>query len=117
MCIIIGTWQILLFFLPLNKTFLSTAPCPMESFMAVFLLLTHTGMSKLRFTLMRYILVLFLAGAFVVAMPGKATAQVNIEESLAAQYYQTGEFAKAAVLYKKLTDNAPDNVLYYDSYL
>ena len=117
MCIIIGTWQILLFFLPLNKTFLSTAPCPMESFMAVFLLLTHTGMSKLRFTLMRYILVLFLAGAFVVAMPGKATAQVNIEESLAAQYYQTGEFAKAAVLYKKLMDNAPDNVLYYDSYL
>jgi len=66
---------------------------------------------------MRYFSLLFLAFALMVVMPGKLMAQNNIEETLAAQYYQTGEFAKSAALYKKLLDNSPDNALYYDSYL
>ena len=45
-----------------------------------------------------------------------AGAQVNIDEALAAQYYQSGEFDKAAALYKKLLDKNPSSVFYYDSY-
>jgi tetratricopeptide (TPR) repeat protein len=41
----------------------------------------------------------------------------NIEETLAAQYYQSGEFDKAATLYKKLLDNNPASNFYYDSYM
>ncbi len=66
---------------------------------------------------MKYIFSLFLVFAIALLLPYKLLAQTNLEESLAAQYYQTGEFAKAAVLYKKLMDNSPGNALYYDSYL
>src|SRR6185312_8218384 len=66
---------------------------------------------------MKYLFSLLLIFALAMVLPQAASAQVNIEESLAAQYYQTGEYAKAAVLYKKLLDNAPENALYYDSYI
>ncbi len=66
---------------------------------------------------MKYIFSLILVFTFALVLPQSASAQVNIEESLAAQYFQTGEYAKAAVLYKKLLDNSPENSLYYDSYL
>ena len=66
---------------------------------------------------MKYIFSLFLCITIAILIPHRVSAQSNIEETLAAQYYQTGEYAKAAVLYKKLLDNAPDNALYYDSYL
>lgn len=46
-----------------------------------------------------------------------AFAQVNLDEALANEYYQRGEYDKAAVLYKKLLDNKPGNQLYYDNYL
>ncbi|MGZ5283662.1 MAG: tetratricopeptide repeat protein [Bacteroidia bacterium] len=57
-----------------------------------------------------YIIIAFL---FV----STAHAQVNIDEALAAQYYQSGEFDKAAALYKKLLDKNPSSAFYYDSYL
>ncbi len=44
-------------------------------------------------------------------------AQVSIDESLAAQYFQSGEYDKAAALYKKLLDKNPASAFYYDSYL
>ena len=46
-----------------------------------------------------------------------AFAQVNLDEALANEYYQRGEYDKAAVLYKKLLDNKPGNKFYYDNYL
>jgi tetratricopeptide (TPR) repeat protein len=52
----------------------------------------------------------------LVVLPGKLLAQTNIDETLASEYYQKGEFDKAAMLYKKLMDNFPKNAAYYDSY-
>ena len=44
-----------------------------------------------------------------------ASAQRNPEESLAAQYYQNGEFEKAASVYQQLFDG--NRQLYYDPYV
>jgi len=41
----------------------------------------------------------------------------NLNENLAAQYYNTGEFDKAAELYKTLLENNSGSVDYYDLYL
>lgn len=45
-----------------------------------------------------------------------AFAQINSDEALAMQYFQTGEFAKAADSYQKLF-NKSKNIAYYDPYL
>ncbi|RYD77488.1 MAG: tetratricopeptide repeat protein [Sphingobacteriales bacterium] len=47
----------------------------------------------------------------------QAGAQVNIDESLAAQFFQSGEYDKSAAIYKKLLDKNPNSAFYYDSYL
>jgi len=79
--------------------------------------------NKLQFTLLNTqyaILRTFLtclAMALLFVLPAKTFAQSNLDETLAAEYFQKGEFDKAATLYKKLMDNFPDNALYYDSYL
>lgn len=44
-------------------------------------------------------------------------AQGNLDEALAAEYYQKGEYDKAASLYKRLLESNPQSALYYDSYL
>ncbi len=55
------------------------------------------------------ILFLLLAGSW------KLNAQVNADEALAVQYFQTGEYDKAAVLYQKLFSRTK-NAGYYDPY-
>ncbi|MGB4776298.1 MAG: hypothetical protein WBP45_14075, partial [Daejeonella sp.] len=45
-----------------------------------------------------------------------ALAQINSDEALAIQYFQTGEFARAADSYQKLF-NKSKNIAYYDPYL
>lgn len=45
-----------------------------------------------------------------------ARAQLSTDEALALQYFQTGEFDKAAVLYEKLF-NRTKNASYYDPYI
>ena len=42
-------------------------------------------------------------------------AQLSFEEALAMQYFQTGEFEKAAILYEKLF-NRTKNISFYDPY-
>jgi tetratricopeptide (TPR) repeat protein len=63
---------------------------------------------------MKRILVLafFLFGALHTAF-----AQGNLDESLAAEYYQKGEYDKAAMLYKRLLDDNSSSAIYYESYL
>lgn len=60
---------------------------------------------------MKRIIVLFL---MVVACRG-AHAQLSSDEALAAQFFQTGEFDKAVVIYEKLF-NRSKNASYYDPY-
>ncbi len=60
---------------------------------------------------MKRIIVLFL---MVLACRG-AHAQLSSDETLAVQYFQTGEFDKAAVIYQKLF-NRTKNAGYYDPY-
>ena len=71
---------------------------------------------KRRTTFWIYIF-LMMAGLVMNAPQLKAQEHGNIEESLAATYYQKGEFDKAGMLYKKLLDANPGNTFYYDSYL
>jgi TolA-binding protein len=66
---------------------------------------------------MKYFLTVVLALALMFGSASKILAQGNIDETLAAEYFQKGEFDKASMLYKKLMDNFPNNALYYDSYL
>ncbi|WP_411275584.1 tetratricopeptide repeat protein [Daejeonella sp.] len=49
----------------------------------------------------------------VVLSSSAIIAQINSDEALAVQYFQTGEFDKAAVIYEKLF-NRTKNVSYYD---
>src|SRR3954463_15755308 len=63
---------------------------------------------------MKRILVLAI---FLLGLLHTAFAQGNLDESLAAEYYQKGEYDKAATLYKRLLDGNSESALYYDSYL
>ncbi|MCX6352764.1 MAG: hypothetical protein NTX03_13040 [Bacteroidetes bacterium] len=60
---------------------------------------------------------LFLITVLICGFLLQATAQGNLDESLASEFYGKGEFDKAALLYKKLLDNNPANAFYYDNYL
>jgi tetratricopeptide (TPR) repeat protein len=46
-----------------------------------------------------------------------AQAQNTTDEALAAEYFNKGEFDKAAEIYKKLLDQKPDAAFYYDGYI
>ena len=63
---------------------------------------------------------LFLLIIAVLGMAGPAAfAQQpvgNFDEALAAQYFQQGDWDKAALLYKKLLDASPSNNYYYDNW-
>lgn len=61
---------------------------------------------------LRFILPVFLLSALFLPL---ASAQ-NTDEELAAQYYQSGEFEKAADLYRKLFKDNEQSVYYYDYY-
>lgn len=52
---------------------------------------------------------------FITVASLSAKAQLSAEEALAAQYYQTGDFEKAAVIYEKLF-NRTKNLSFYDPY-
>ena len=53
---------------------------------------------------------------FIITMASAGLkAQLSTEEALAVQYFQSGEFDKAAILYEKLF-NKTKNVNYYDPY-
>lgn len=52
---------------------------------------------------------------FIILAPAISFAQVNSDEALAVQYFQAGEFDKAAVIYEKLY-NSTRNRAYYDPY-
>ncbi|SKB65079.1 tetratricopeptide repeat protein [Daejeonella lutea] len=60
---------------------------------------------------MKRIIILIL----IVFSASAVRAQVNSDEALAVQYFQTGEFDKAAVIYEKLF-NRTKNAGYYDPY-
>jgi tetratricopeptide (TPR) repeat protein len=66
---------------------------------------------------MKYIFTVLFGFILLSAQPDALLAQSNIDETLATEYFQKGEYDKAAVLYKRLMDNFPQNVVYYDSYL
>jgi tetratricopeptide (TPR) repeat protein len=59
-----------------------------------------------------FLLALFLFGAL-----HSAFAQGNLDEALAAEYYQKGDYDKAATLYKRLLDDNNNSAFYYESYL
>lgn len=52
---------------------------------------------------------------FIVMTSLSTKAQLSTEEALAVQYYQTGDFEKAAVIYEKLF-NRTKNLSFYDPY-
>ena len=52
---------------------------------------------------------------FITVASLSAKAQLSAEEALAAQYYQIGDFEKAAVIYEKLF-NRTKNLRFYDPY-
>lgn len=52
---------------------------------------------------------------FIIVASLSAKAQLSTEEALALQYYQTGDFEKAAVVYEKLF-NRTKNLSFYDPY-
>ncbi|WP_276359101.1 tetratricopeptide repeat protein [Daejeonella sp. H1SJ63] len=52
---------------------------------------------------------------FIVMTSLSTKAQLSTEEALAVQYYQTGDFEKAAVIYEKLF-NSTKNLSFYDPY-
>ncbi|MFA6945546.1 MAG: tetratricopeptide repeat protein [Pedobacter sp.] len=60
---------------------------------------------------MKKILLLFL----IIASTSELRAQLSSDEVLAVQYFQSGDFEKAAVLYEKLF-NRTKNASYYDPY-
>ena len=60
---------------------------------------------------MKRVIILFL----VVLISSTAKAQLNSDEALAVQFFQSGEFEKAAVIYEKLF-NRTKNAGYYDPY-
>jgi len=60
---------------------------------------------------MKRIIVLLL----LVLVSSSLRAQLNSDEALAVQYFQTGEFEKAAVIYEKLFSRTKNNG-YYDPY-
>lgn len=64
---------------------------------------------KLYMLLKRTLLLLFSAMCLVVQ------AQKNTDEELAAQYFNNGEFDKAAILYEDLLDKKPESPYYYDN--
>ncbi len=57
----------------------------------------------------------FIVLMLIVLGSSVARAQLNSDEALAVQYFQTGEFDKAAVIYEKLF-NRTKNASYYDPY-
>lgn len=57
----------------------------------------------------------YLTVLFLIFCSLSAAAQQNTDETLAAQYFQSGEFEKAAALYQKLF-NPTRNPNYYDPY-
>lgn len=59
----------------------------------------------------------FVLAIFLLGVLHSAFAQGNLDESLAAEYYQKGEYDKAATLYKRLLDDHSESAFYYDSYL
>ena len=52
---------------------------------------------------------------FIIVASLSAKAQLSTEEALALQYYQTGDFEKAAIVYEKLF-NRTKNLSFYDPY-
>ena len=50
-------------------------------------------------------------------LPALAMAQRNADDALALQYYQNGEYEKAASIYEKLFSKPANATLYYDQYL
>ena len=64
------------------------------------------------------IVLMLFTGAFIVKAQINGAGQTfNLNENLAAQYYNTGEFDKAAELYKTLLEGEPTSTYYYDYYL
>lgn len=59
---------------------------------------------------MRYIQVILV---LLLACTVSVQAQVGTDQSLALQYYQNGEYEKAAELYEKLYDKNPQSDVYY----
>lgn len=60
---------------------------------------------------MRKILLLLL----IISVTSTVSAQLNSDEALAAQYFQSGDYEKAVLLYEKLF-NRTKNASYYDPY-
>lgn len=60
---------------------------------------------------MKRILLFFL----IISTTSEVIAQLNSEESMAVQYFQSGDYEKAAILYEKLF-NRTKNSSYYDPY-
>ncbi len=60
---------------------------------------------------MKKILLLLL----IISITSEVKAQLNADEAMAVQYYQSGDYEKAALLYEKLF-NRTKNASYYDPY-
>ena len=57
----------------------------------------------------------FLLLLLIISVTSELKAQLNTDEAMAVQYFQSGDYEKAAILYEKLF-NRTKNASYYDPY-
>lgn len=71
----------------------------------------HPGSAIFKFSYFQIFIFLFHI-SFLIFISAPAFSQVSRDEQLALQYYQTGEYDKAVVLFEKLYDKKTDDPIY-----